>query len=496
MRRLLEGLYRLYWIARNALEPVWLKLPWLGGLLLRLAKQLAGLLRFLVAVVHTFGTILKGPAMLLHVVLIKNKLASGVIALCVVLIAVLLIRFEGGNQPVVDPLPEDRPDYFIGAILSLTGNHQRQGNDMRRGYETAIRAYNETGGLRIDAIRHNLALVIYDDESSPVRAGEVAQLMFASDDPQVLLGPYSSALSRLVVGIAGENEVPVVLPIASAAGVASDNDAFLIQTPPAVHLVDAARIFIGQVRNKKGLLLRDDERFANGAVPRVVLSAAADAHSQSVIKGVRDEIGKIAEVEIADLDLGMPDEEYAEAIAVLEKVDAMFVSSYADGASRLMGTVATEGFNIPFLALTHCEVANIPRHEPTAAEGALCALHWQAGAKFSGSAPLASNDFENKYYEEYGSRPSHHAAAAAAAIQVIVSALRASETSEATLEEAIAATNIDTFYGPIKFGAGGQNVAKPMVISQVTQSRYVPVAPPHLAARQPNPTRPILATSK
>lgn len=496
MRRLLELLVKVYWLAKNALEPAMRGLPWLQRALARLADATVGLARFLVAIVVTFASFAKGPAKVLLESLRNNKMAGGVVLVGLVLIIALLVDTGPDPLPAADPLPEDRPDHVIGAILSLTGDLERQGNEMRRGYETAIRAYNDAGGIRIDGVPHNLALVIYDDESSVARAGEVVELMFAYDRPQVLLGPYSSALSRLVVSIAAEHGVPVVLPVASAAGLGGVQGEYQIQTPPERHLVEAAGIFLEHTRNVNASLIDPEKRFANGPAPRIVLSAAADPHSQAVIDGVRKALARLDPVEFVELDLHSPEEQYAEDKKVLEKVDAMFVSAYADGARRLMETIATEGINIPFLAMTHCDVAKVTRQEPTAAEGALCALHWQAGAKFQGMAPLADNNFENSFHQQYGSRPAHHAAAAAAAIQVVANALKISQANGTAFADALAATDINTFYGPVRFSHDGQNDAKPMVLSQVIQSQYAPVAPHHLATLEPNLTRPVLAEAK
>lgn len=497
MKGLLAFLSRLWLRAVQAVEPLSTRFPALRGFLVRIVGQAVGLVRFLGAVVVTLASFLRGPLRFSVAVLLKNKFASAVVLVGLALITVLFVGLGEDEVPAVqaDPLPEDRPDFFIGAVISLSGDLESQGNRMRRGYETAIAAYNGSGGIRVGGVPHNLSLLVYDDESSMVRAAEVTELMLLEGPLQVLLGPYSSALSQPVVEKARQNGIPVLLPIASAAGLSGAGGAHLLQTPPERHLVEAARIFLEQVRTRNASLVAPEERFANGPEPTVVLSAAGDAHSREVIGGVRRALAGVPS-EVIELDLGLPEEEFAAAAEMLGSVDAMFVSSYADGATRLMEKIANEGINIPFVALTHCEVAGIARREPIAAEGALCSLHWQSGVKNPGLAPLASNSFENAYYEAYGSRPSHHAAAAGAAIQVIAEALRRSELSGTPLADEIRGTDLETFYGPVRFGTGGVNEAKPMVLSQVIQSRFVPVAPQHLAARSPNPVRPTLASSQ
>ena len=47
----------------------------------------------------------------------------------------------------------------------------------------------------------------------------------------------------------------------------------------------------------------------------------------------------------------------------------------------------------------------------------------------------------------------------------------------AVLRDTIAATKMQTFYGNIRFNEAGQNIAKPMVMSQILGSDYKVVAP-------------------
>jgi len=56
--------------------------------------------------------------------------------------------------------------------------------------------------------------------------------------------------------------------------------------------------------------------------------------------------------------------------------------------------------------------------------------------------------------------------------------------------DAIAATQLDTFYGPVKFDEAGRNIAKPMVLTQVLHGKYVVVVPAKWATDKPVIPRP------
>ncbi|HET9470427.1 MAG TPA: ABC transporter substrate-binding protein, partial [Usitatibacter sp.] len=54
---------------------------------------------------------------------------------------------------------------------------------------------------------------------------------------------------------------------------------------------------------------------------------------------------------------------------------------------------------------------------------------------------------------------------------------RAGSLDPQKVRDALAQTNLTTFYGPIKFDATGKNIAKSMVLYQVQGGKYKVVAP-------------------
>ncbi len=77
----------------------------------------------------------------------------------------------------------------------------------------------------------------------------------------------------------------------------------------------------------------------------------------------------------------------------------------------------------------------------------------------------------------------YQAAQSAAAVHVFADAIKRAQSLDPTkVRDAIAATELDTFYGPVKFDASGRNIAKPMVLTQVQGGKYVVVSPAKWAA--------------
>ena len=428
--------------------------------------------------------------------LLKNKISASVIIVGLGLISFIIIT-SNQEEVYVEVAIEDRPNFDIGVIVSITGKYARIGNEMRRGYETVINTINQNGGIKVNNETHNLNLIIYDDESEPIRAAEVSRSLITESKPPVILAPYSASLAQPVINYAQINNIPVIVPVASPAYL--DNEVvgvFKLQTPPEKYLVSAASLYLEQIEKIRQSETEEKERFANGAKPRIIFANSEDPISKLIITTVKEYFRNDEDIELIDYKFGLAKKESDAQKKVISKSDAMFVSADANGASQLMETIATDGINIPYIALTHCDVAKIHIKTPTAAESALCAVHWQSEANFIGNNFVSTSVFISDYENNYGSVPTYRSAAAAAAINVLYEALKISINDDSVdLADALYQTNLDTLYGPIVFNQAGINNAKPMVISQIRNSRFEPVLPTDIAMRKVNLLRPKLATS-
>lgn len=126
-----------------------------------------------------------------------------------------------------------------------------------------------------------------------------------------------------------------------------------------------------------------------------------------------------------------------------------------------------------------------------AAEHVLCAHQWHRSLGYKGELFGSAEDFAKQFEAEYKYEAPYQAAQSAAAVHVFVDAFkRARSLDPQMVRDAIAATELDTFYGPVKFDETGRNVAKTMVLTQVQGGKYVVVAPAKWATGKPVVPRP------
>jgi branched-chain amino acid transport system substrate-binding protein len=88
----------------------------------------------------------------------------------------------------------------IGLSLSLSGEYAPMGRSAEAGLRILIE--NDGGRISIGGREFGLELDCRDDASDPARCAEIYRELCAAGGPQIILGPYSSALARVAAPIA------------------------------------------------------------------------------------------------------------------------------------------------------------------------------------------------------------------------------------------------------------------------------------------------------
>ncbi len=160
------------------------------------------------------------------------------------------------------------------------------------------------------------------------------------------------------------------------------------------------------------------------------------------------------------------------------KPDVLVVSGHSKGATLVVRQMSSMKVDVPLLAITHCESASVIKKFGAAADYTLCAAQWAPPLTYKDDWFGSATDYANRFKKEYGYVPPYQAAESTASVLVYVDALaRAGSFDTEKVRDAIAATNIQTFYGNVKFDKTGKNIAKPMVLRQIQKGKYKVVAP-------------------
>lgn len=363
----------------------------------------------------------------------------------------------------------------LGAVLSLSGRYAEGGVHTKNGYEYAVSRIDEAGGIVIGDTCHRFEILYYDDESRPARAAMLAERLIDQDGVRYMLGPYSSALTRAVVPVAGLRGVPVVVSQGGARSLFDRgyDHLFAVLSTPEKYLVPAVALAAGQA--------------AKASDVRVAVAVENDPFSLDVRAGVLAEAERHGMRVVLDETLSRDLSGMGPVMARVREArpDLLVVSAHAEGARIALREIGEKRLDVPMIALTHCEAAHDPERpgrDAKAANGVLCATQWAGTLLYEdsvfGTAPAFEAGFRRAFVE-YGDRAiPYQVAQAAAAVLVFKDAFeRAGTLDPAAVRDALAGTDLDTFYGPIRFSGKGMNIAKPMVLRQIQDGAYTVVSP-------------------
>lgn len=393
-----------------------------------------------------------------------GRLASGVaVAVVSVLIAsVSVAKVEGDT-------------IFLGSALSFTGKYSTNGFHTQRGYDFAIERVNELGGVRVGGQKYKMSVIYYDDESTPARASQLAERLIQQDGVKYMLGPYSSGLTKAIAPVTEKFKVPMIEAEGAARSLFTQGYKYLFA------VLSTSEQYLQPVVEFAAQAAKADGRNPSDLV--VAMAFENDPFSQDVRIGVLDFVKKYG-MRVA-IDDKLP-ADLSDMSATLTKVkaikpDILIVSGHSKGAATAARQLDEMELQVPVVGMTHCEAAKIQEKFPNAANGILCATQWVEQSpnkdKYFGSSRDWNTAFKREYSEHYPTSVPYQSAQASAAVIVWKEAFEAANSlNPDRVRDAIAATDMETFYGHVRFSAQGNNIAKPMFLRQINaRGRYNPI---------------------
>ncbi len=364
----------------------------------------------------------------------------------------------------------------LGSAISFTGKYSTNGVHAQKGYDIAIERINEMGGVKVNGTSYKLAVQYYDDESTPARGAQLAERLINQDGIKFILGPYSSGLTKAIAPVTEKYKIPMVEAEGASRSLFTQGYRYLFAVLSTSEQYLASSIDLAaEIAKKSG---KDPSEV------RIAMAFENDPFSLDVRQGVVDDANRYGMQIVVDDKLPR---DLSDMSATLTKVkalkpDLLVVSGHSKGAATAARQLAELKIDTPMVAMTHCESAAIISKFGSSTEGILCPTQWAETLSYEdgyfGTAADFDAAFKARYpeYEETG--VPYQAAQAAAAVLVWKEAFeRAQSFDTEALRDALAATEMDTFYGGIKFSEAGNNIAKPMVLRQVQDGKLNVVAP-------------------
>ncbi len=361
---------------------------------------------------------------------------------------------------------------IFGAAVSFTGKYSTAGKHTKNGYELAVKRINEMGGVSVGGKKYQIKVKYYDDESTPARGAQLAERLIKQDGVKFMLGPYSSGLTKAIAPVTEKYKIPMVEGNGASRSLFNKGYKYIFAVlSTSDYYLRAAINLAAEVAQKAG---KDPKTL------KVAIAVENDPFSLDIRAGVLED-AKRWNMKIVIDDKLPPDLNDMSATLTKARVlkpDVLVVSGHSKGATLVVRQMSSMKVDVPLLAITHCESASVIKKFGAAADYTLCAAQWAPPLTYKDHWFGSATDYANRFKKEYGYVPPYQAAESTASVLVYVDALaRAGSFDTDKVRDAIAATNIQTFYGNVKFDKTGKNIAKPMVLRQIQKGKYKVVAP-------------------
>jgi len=346
---------------------------------------------------------------------------------------------------------------ILGAAVSLTGKYSSNGVHTQNGYNMAVDRINSMGGVKVGGKTYKFDIIYYDDESNPKRAAQLAERLISQDGVEFMLGPYSSGLTKAMAPVTEKYGVPMVEANGASRSLFTKGYKYLfaVLAPANLYLDVAIRTAV-ELNGDKGV--------------KIAKAFEQDAFSQDVRLGILDAAKETGSEIIIDDKLPKELNDMAATLAKVKatKPDVLVVSGHTKGALTAIRQIAEMQVDVPMLAMTHCDAAKLSKQHGKNAQYALCASQWHKTLTYKDKWFKDGMTYDADFNKMFGYAPPYQAAESSAALLVFKDAFeRANSFDQKKVRNALAATDMQTFYGNIKFAPGGQNVSKPMVLFQV-----------------------------
>jgi len=366
---------------------------------------------------------------------------------------------------------------IFGAALSFTGKYSTNGKHTKNGYDLAVKRLNEMGGVKVGDKSYKIKIKYYDDESTPARAGQLADRLIKQDGIKFILGPYGSGPTKGMAPITEKYKIPMVEGNGASRSLFNKGYKYLfaVLSTSEQYLAEAINVAAQQAK-KAG---------KDPSAMKVAIAVENDPFSMDIRAGVMEDAKRYGMKVIIDDKLP---KELTDMTATLTKVkalkpDVLVVSGHSKGAALAVRQTSQMKVDVPILAITHCEAADVVGKFGANADYTLCATQWAPTMTYKDRWFGTAGDYAKLFEKTYGYVPPYQAAESTAAVLVFVDALeRAGSFDTEKVRDTLAATKLETFYGNVDFDDTGKNIAKPMVLRQIQKSKYIPVAPSKFAA--------------
>ena len=356
----------------------------------------------------------------------------------------------------------------FGASLSLTGSRATEGRLVKDGYDFYVKHINALGGIPINGKNYKVEIVYYDDESDPKTAVRLVEKLIVEDNIKFLLGPYSSTVTLPASSVAEKYKIPMVEAHGASNPIFERGYKYIFAT------LNTIEQYFGSILKMAADLNPRPQTIAlineNTLAPQVANDAAEKEAKRLGLKVVYKE----------KYPSGTKDLSSMLAVVREKKPDILLGAGYTADMILLVKQAKEMGLKPKmFGLLLGPTLPGFVEDLQKDAEYLLEPIQWSPNMAWKDDVfGYTAAEFVRLFEQDFGYKPDYHPPQSAAALLVYHHALqKAGVLDPQKVRDAIAQTDIMTFYGPIRFNEKGMNVGKSMGVIQIQDGKPVMVYP-------------------
>jgi branched-chain amino acid transport system substrate-binding protein len=397
---------------------------------------------------------------------------------------ILVLACGGGGRGGGGGATQTGEDIIIGAPLSITGGQSLEGALTKQGYDMWLTWINAQGGITVKGVKHKVQIRYQDDQSKPDISAQLTQRLITDDKAQFLLGPYGSGPTAADAVVAERNGIPMVEGNGAAQVIFNQGYkyTFGVLSPANKYLagvIDLAATLTNPKPTTVAMLHANDN-FSTEVGKAIQEYAPSKGFQIVFIQGYPDKStdvsGLVAQAKAKNPDILLNSGHLQEAIAINKaanqlKLNAkMFAYSVGPSTPDFIKSLGKE------------------------ANYVYSGSQWTPQVKYKPQFYLTVAEYVAAYKKQFNTSedPDYHVAESTAACLALQKAIEnAGSLKPDKVRDALAALDVMTFFGQIKFDSRGVNTFKPMVVEQIQDGKHHTVFPPDVADTKPQyPTPP------
>lgn len=335
----------------------------------------------------------------------------------------------------------------IGGAVSFTGPFASGGLESKFGYEQAVADINKAGGIYVKKFDKQipLELIIEDDESDSTKCVARLEKMHSVDKVVAYLGPYGSTLCAASAGIAEKNRVPILAVSFSLLAPHQQGYKYLFspfaKTDTGLEAIFATIDTINKAQRPSRVAVFAEKTDWGEELMHFTPEVAKKGGytivaSKSYAVGTKDFSSLIIAAKSADADilLGVPAP--PDGIALMRQIKELDYNPKVVIFWRAAGTPLWSA-NLKQNGDYVCFVSN-----------------WDHNFKYPGCSELVA-----AYKAKHNRLPAVTVGVTYSCVQILAEAIKRAGTLDSNkIRDAIAATDMITVEGPVKFRADGVGI--------------------------------------